>query len=233
MSSHPFTDICIPIHNALPDVQECLNTLVANTVEYRIILVDDFSDKETSDYLYQFSLEHPSTLLVRTSKQRWFTRASNLGLKLVRTDRSVLLNSDCVLDKDWLEELFAVWDECQQQHPERRIGLVGSIQSAEEPRRYAEYVKPAYVTGHCWLVSIPALFDISAARGMPGWYLDEVTPGAAHICSDRNASWEMNALGIATIASFKAAVGHKGGRSWHFNLGAISGLQPSDLDMNR
>jgi GT2 family glycosyltransferase len=230
---HPQTDIVIPVHNALPDVQECLATLTAHTTDYRLILVDDCSDRETSDYLYQFCLDHPSALMIRTSKQRWFTRASNLGLRLLRTERSVLLNSDCVLDSGWLDELFAVWDECQQQNPQRKIGLVGSIQSAEEPRRYAEYLHPAYVTGHCWLVSVSALFDISAARGMPGFYLDEVTHGAAHICSDRNASWELNKLGYATIASFKAAVGHKGGRSWNFNLGAVSALRPSDLDMDR
>jgi GT2 family glycosyltransferase len=231
--SHPFTDICIPVHNALPDVKECLATVTAHTPDCRIILVDDFSDRETSDYLYQFCLEHPSTVMIRTSKQRWFTRASNLGLKLVRTERSILLNSDCVVDSGWLDELFAVWDECQQQNPQRRIGLVGSTQSAEEPRRYAEYINPAYVTGHCWLCSVTALFEISAARGMPGWYLDETKPGTAHIRSDVEACWELNKLGYATIASFKAAVGHKGGKSWNFNLGAISALRPSDLDMDR
>jgi hypothetical protein len=77
------------------------------------------------------------------------------------------------------------------------------------------------------------MFEISAHRGMPGWYLDEVHPGAAHICSDRNASWEMNDLGFATIASFKSRVGHKGGRSWNHNIAAIAGLSHADLDMNR
>jgi GT2 family glycosyltransferase len=214
-------------------VKECLSTLIANTVDYRLILVDDFSDKETSDYLYQFCLEHPSTVMLRTSKQRWFTRASNLGLRLVRTERSVLLNSDCVLGPAWLEELFDVWDDFQRLNPQRRIGLVGSVMSDEEPRRYFEVTDPGYCTGHCWLVSINALFEISAARGMPGWYLDEQKPGAAHICSDRDGCWDLMKQGFAVIQSHKSIVGHKGGKSWGFNIGAISGLRAADLDMNR
>ena len=232
--SHPFTDICIPVRGALPDLKECLQTLQAHTQDYRLIFTDDFSDRETSNFLYDFCLANPSALMIRTSRQRWFTRASNLALRLVRTERSVLLNSDCVLDRGWLEELFDVWSEFQRQNPQRKIGLVGSVLSAEEPRRYAEIVYAGFVTGHCLLVSISALFDISAARGMPGWYLNEVNPHAAHIHSDRDCSWELQKLGYATIASFKSAVGHKFGRSWHCDLGAIP-RSPYDaaLDMNR
>jgi len=231
--SHPFTDIVIPVRNALSEVEECLTTLQANTQDYRLILVDDASERNVHDWLVDFSMKNPSSILVKTSRQRWFTRASNLGLRLLRTERSVLLNSDVVLGPGWLDELFDVWSDYQAQAPQTRIGLVGSTLSAEEPRRYADVREPGYVTGHCWLVSVSALFDISAARGMPGIYLDEVHRGAAHIHSDRIACNEMNKLGMATLASFKAAVGHKGGRSWNYDIGAVSGIRDVDLDMNR
>ena len=232
--SHPFTDVVIPVHNALSDLKECLVTVQQYTVDCRLILVDDCSEWNTTEFLYDFGKKNPSCIIMRTNRQRWFTRASNLGLKIVRTERSVLLNSDCVVDSGWLEELFDVWAEFQQQNPQRKIGLVGSVLSAEEPRRYAEIIYPGFVTGHCLLLSIPALFEISAARGMPGWYLNEVNVHAAHIHSDRDCSWELQKLGYATIASFKSAVGHKFGRSWHCDLGAIP-RSPQDpaLDMNR
>jgi len=138
------------------------------------------------------------------------------------------LNSDTVLDAGWLEELFDVWDECQAQQPQRRIGLVGSVLSAEEPRRYAESTNPGYITGHCWLMSINAAYEASAGRGQPGIYLDETKAGTAHIRSDVEYCWDLNRLDYATIASFKSKVGHKGGRSWNFNLGAISNLKVGD-----
>lgn len=233
MSTHPFADIVIPVRNALDDVRECLRTVEAHTSDYRLIFVDDFSDRETSNYLYDFCLAHPSAVVIRTSRQRWFTRASNLGLRLVRTERSVLLNSDVVVDVGWLEELFDVWDDFQRQNPQRRIGLVGSVMSAEEPRRYCEVMQPDYVTGHAWLVSITAMYEISAARGMPGWYLDEVKPGTSHIRSDVEGCWDLNRLGFATLRSHKSLVGHKGGRSWGYNLGALPHAGSAELDMNR
>src|ERR1035437_158730 len=226
--AHPQTDIVIPIRNALPDVKECLATLVVATTDYRLILVDDFSDRETSDYLYQFCLEHPSSLLIRTSSQRWFTRALNLGLRLVRTQRCVAVNSDVVFGDNWLEELFDVWDDFHQRNPVSKIGLVGSVQSAEEPRRYAQITKPGYVTGHCLLVDMDALFAISAARGMPGIYLNELRQDAIHIRSDMFASFELNDLGYATIASYKSACGHKGYRSWKMDLGSVAALRIKD-----
>jgi len=226
--SHPQTDVIIPVHNAAADLRECIDTLRQHTRSYRVILVDDFSEPEAENLCRQIAKEDPSTILIRSERQRWFTRAVNLGLRLVRTERSVVLNSDCVLGEGWLEELFAVWDECQAQCPQKRIGLIGSIMSDEEPRRYAESIKPDYVTGHCWLLSVNCLFDVSARRGMPGIYLDETKPGTAHIRSDVELCWDMNAMGIGTIKSFKAKVGHKGGRSWNYNIGAISGLRIKD-----
>jgi len=65
-------------------------------------------------------------------------------------------------------------------------------------------------------------------RGNPGWYLDEVHREAAHINSDRFLSYELNRVGYATVASFKSAVGHHGGKSWDYNLGRVSQIQLGD-----
>jgi glycosyltransferase involved in cell wall biosynthesis len=223
--SHPQTDVVIPVHNALDYTEACINSVFAHTPQInRLILVDDFSQPEVTAYLLSVLVNHSSALYIRTGTQRWFTRASNLGLRLVRTSRCVLLNSDCVVDKDWLEELYAVWTDVEETLPGKRIGLVGSTLSGEEPRRWAEYREPGYVTGHCLLLSVAVLSEISARRGMPGIYLDEVHQNAIHINSDRFLSYELNQAGYVTVASFKSAVGHHGGKSWGHNLAKISGL---------
>src|SRR6266403_1415928 len=107
---HPQTDIVIPVHNALQYTEPCINSLFEHTQNFRLILVDDFSNVETTNYLLGVLQRDPNILYVRTASQKWFTRASNIGLRLVRTQRAILLNSDCVVDNGWLEELFAVWD---------------------------------------------------------------------------------------------------------------------------
>jgi glycosyltransferase involved in cell wall biosynthesis len=223
---NPQTDIIVPVHNALEYVQPCMDTLFRHTKNVRLIIVDDYSQPETTAYLLGVMQRQPESVFIRTGSQRWFTRASNLGLREVRTQRAVLLNSDCVVDEGWLEELYAVWEEAEKLGA--RVGLVGSTLSAEEPRRWAEYKEPGYVTGHAWLCSIPIMSEMSERRGMSGWYLSEVDNGQIHIASDRMFCWELNRVGYATIASFKSAVGHHGGKSWGYDLGRISRLRSED-----
>lgn len=223
--NHPQTDVVVPVRDALEYTQNCFETLFAHTKDFRLIVVDDDSKVETTAYLMGLLLRQPTALYIRTGQQKWFTRASNLGLRMVRTPRAILLNSDCVVDEGWLEELYGVWEEASATPGVGRVGLVGSTLSAEEPRRWARIQHPGYVTGHCWLVSMEALSDISSRRGQPGWYLNEVLREAIHISSDRIGCWELNQAGWITIASMKAAVGHHGGKSWGYNLGRIASLR--------
>ena|SRR5258706_5412600 len=220
------TDIVIPVHDALNYTTACIESVFQYTKDFRLILVDDFSRVETTSYLMDVMKRQSIALYVRTAQQKWFTRASNIGLRLVRTQRSVLLNSDCVVDEGWLDELYAVWSDAEANG--LRVGMVGSVLSDEEPRRWGQYVEPGYVTGHCLLLSIPILSGIADKRGNSGWYLDEVHREAAHINSDRYLSYELNQAGYATVASFKSAVGHHGGKSWDYNLDRVSQIQLGD-----
>lgn len=221
------TDIVIPVHGALEYLRNCVSTLIEHTSSLnRIIFVDDASDLETTAYMLDQLRNHKSFLYIRSEKQRWFTRTVNLGLRLVRTQRVVIMNSDCVVDRGWLEELYDVWADAEKLG--MRVGLVGSVLSGEEPRRWVESKEPGYVTAHCWLCSMGALYNISARRGQPGIFLDETQNSTIHIRSDVIGCYEMNRAGYATIQSHKSAVGHIAGKSWGHNLAAIAGLKVGD-----
>lgn len=224
----PQTDIIVPIHDALEYTKACIDSLFAHTKNFRLILVDDFSQPETTAYLMGLLQKDPTMLYVRTAQQKWWTRASNIGLRLVRTQRCMLLNSDCVVDEGWLDELYDVWADAEAKMPGRRIGLVGSHLSAEEQRRWFEAVEPGYVTGHCLLLSMPILAEMADRRGTPGWYFNELDVQQIHIASDRILCWDMNRVGYATITSLKSAVGHHGGRSWGHQLSRLSSLRIGD-----
>ncbi len=223
---NPQCDVVLPVHNALDYTRACVESVFNHTRNFRWILVDDFSDIETTAFLLDVLKRQSTALYVRTGHQQWFTRASNIGLRLARTPRTILLNSDCVVDDGWLPELFHVWEESSRDGS--RVGLVGSTLSAEEPRRFGIYSEPGYVTGHCLLLSIPILAEMAERRGNPGWYFDEKNQSAIHINSDRFLSYEMNRAGYITVASFKSAVGHHGGKSWNYDLGRIARLQIGD-----
>jgi GT2 family glycosyltransferase len=229
----PLTYIVIAVHsrgeyNTVPYLDECMRTLKENTENFRVIYVDDYCDREGGDAIERHASTFAESYVIRTHKQRWFTRANNLGLRLVRSPWVVLLNTDTVLGERWLEELYGVRDDVQGTG--KRVGLVGSELSADEQRRYdiprfpTTPGNPGYVTAHCYLANMQALYECSAARGMPGWYLDETQQPMIHIRSDNEICQRMNELGYETVRSFKAQVGHRGGASWGHDLGRISGL---------
>lgn len=203
--------------------EKCVDTLTATTHNFRLLIVDDNSDLEGANVVARVASRFPGAKLIRTYFQHWFTKAYNLGLRLARTPRVVLLNADTELGAGWLEELYDVWEDFERSSG-RRVGLVGSVFSGDEQRRYIETVRPGYTTGHAWLVSMQALYDVSARRGQPGIYLDETSPLNIHIRSDVELCWTMNDIGWATITSFKSAVGHHGGKSWGHNVARVQCL---------
>lgn len=114
-------DIVVCVHNALQDVQRCLESVLRNTMPpYRLILVDDGSDAPTQEYLAQFSAEQ-SALLIRNEVARGYTLAANQGLRSTKGDVVVLLNSDTEVPPLWLDRLVM----CAASNS--RIGLVGPL----------------------------------------------------------------------------------------------------------
>jgi GT2 family glycosyltransferase len=129
-------------YNTVPYLDECMRTLKEHTQNFRMIFVDDFCDEAGTAAVASHAAQFPDSYVVRTMKQRWFTRAYNLGLRLVRSPWAVLLNVDTVIGPGWLDELYAVRDEAESQG--HRVGLVGSVFSAEEPRRWFVSQKPGF-----------------------------------------------------------------------------------------
>lgn len=229
----PKTDIVIAVRGTRQypiekDFQVCVESLVKHTQNFRLVLVDDNSDEEGRRVVESVASQFPTSVLVRTHRQNWFTRAYNKGLRMAVTPRVVMLNADTILDQNWLEELYGVWDEAEQQNG-LRVGLVGSVFSEPESRRWVNSQEPDYVTGHCWLVSMQAISEASTRRGMPGWYLDETRQDAIHIKSDVYLCWDLNRAGWATLKSFKSLVGHVGGRAWGYNLAQALSVQLSQV----
>ena len=204
------------------DFESCIDSLVKTTSNFRLVLVDDNSDSVGAGVVERVAAQFGNSLLVRTQFQRWFTRAYNLGLRLVRTPKAVILNADTILGEGWLEELYGVWADAEAAG--HRVGLVGSVLSAVELRRWIGTREPGYVTAHCQLVSMHAITEASEKRGQPGIYLDETRQDTIHIRSDVLRCWELNRLGWATIQSHKSSVGHAGGKSWGHSLPDINVL---------
>lgn len=217
----PNTDILVPFRSTrqFPTeeyIEKCVDTLVQFTHNFRLIFVDDNSDQVGRDCIQRIADRFPESTLIRTNKQRWFTRAVNLGLRMVKTEWAVEANSDVTFGEGWLEELYSVRDELINKGG--RVGLVGSVYAQNEMRRYVLTAEPNFVTGHCLLFNMPALREVANVRGTPNDYLDETKSQSIHIFSDNFISYDLNRLGYQTAMSFKSGVGHIAGKSWGHRL---------------
>lgn len=118
-------DIVVCIHNALADVQRCLDALVVRTdPAHRIILIDDGSEDECRDAVKRFGEHHPRCRLMRNQTALGYTKAANQGLRASTADLVVLLNSDTIVTFSWLERII----ECAASSTE--IGIVGPLSNA-------------------------------------------------------------------------------------------------------
>lgn len=126
LSSDSSVDIIVCVHNALPDVIQCLQSVLAARTDHadqRIIVVDDGSSPDTADYLRGMT-KHPLLSVYRNESAGGYTKAVNLGLSRSRADIAVLLNSDTMVPFGWIEKLRSVFER----YPD--IGIVSPLSNA-------------------------------------------------------------------------------------------------------
>jgi GT2 family glycosyltransferase len=147
----PSVDVVVCVHDALPEVRECLWSLLAKTDRpLRLIVVNDGSGEQTSRFLRAFADRHPMvTLIQREQPPHGYTLAANRGIEASQSDYVVLLNSDTVLTPGWLGRIVA----CGESHAE--MGILGplsnaashqSVPTVREGSRWAENPLPSWMT---------------------------------------------------------------------------------------
>jgi GT2 family glycosyltransferase len=89
--------IVIPAYKPTSLLKSCLDSLIEYTdlTKTKVIVVCNGSERDSVDYI--FSLNNPSIRFVWSQEALGFTKAANIGLKMVDTPYLILLNTDVVL----------------------------------------------------------------------------------------------------------------------------------------
>lgn len=105
--------IVIPSYNRRSFLNPCLESLTKQTFpRFEVIIVDDGSTDDTIEFLTEFKKGHPDFQL------RWFVHEENLGANVAR-NRGVqeakgefvaFLDSDCIVEPKWIEDLIKGFD---------------------------------------------------------------------------------------------------------------------------
>ena len=101
-------DIIVPIYNAYDDVVLCLNSLYNFTDlnRNRLILINDHStDPRIKEYLDKQAREN--IIVIHNEANKGFSNNINLGIAQSETHDVLLLNSDTIVTRKWLEKIEA------------------------------------------------------------------------------------------------------------------------------
>ena len=123
-------DVVVCVHNALAHVERCLASVLARTtVDFRLIVVNDGSDQPTTARLRELAASHAEMEVLETSAQPdagpiGYAGAANRGLRHGSADYVVLLNSDTVVPRLWIEGLLDAMSSGED------VGMVGPLSNA-------------------------------------------------------------------------------------------------------
>ncbi len=103
-------DIIVPIYNAFEDLRICLDSIYKNTdlQGNRLILINDNSpDERIKPYLDKQSETHGNVIVIHNGSNKGFSANINLGMAQSRDHDVILLNSDTVVTRNWVEKMTA------------------------------------------------------------------------------------------------------------------------------
>lgn len=149
--------IIIPIKDELMVTTMCLDSILAYTKNFELILINDGSSQDTSKFLLNFAQKPanlPQTkLITHNNIPLGWVKSINDGLKEAKGDFICFLNNDVVVSPGWLEKMlkhFAV---------DKELGALGPTTNRVEGYQHIDYNREGVdfqytdvLTGFCILL---------------------------------------------------------------------------------
>lgn len=125
--------IAIPTYNRAEDLDKCFNSLIVQTVlPKEIIMVDDSDNDEIEKLIEKRNKEfkEKNILLkyIRNEKEKSTSIARNIGAEKTTGDIILFLDSDVILDEDYIKEILKVYEENKN-----ALGVQGYIKGNKKP----------------------------------------------------------------------------------------------------
>ena len=108
----PLVSIVIPAHNALPELRDCLNSIVTQSFDLslaEVVVVDDGSTDGTWELLREYDEKFPGLFTLRRLPEASGTpaRPRNEGLRLAQGEYVLFVDADDWLGREALERMMA------------------------------------------------------------------------------------------------------------------------------
>ena len=130
--------IVIPTYNRMNDVDACINSIVIQTTLPKEILIVDDSDNDEIENLIKYKKEKFKEMgialtYIKNERERGLTTARNAGIKNAAGDIILFLDSDTILDRNYVKEILKIYKE----KPDA-MGVQGIIQNVEKEKKFTD-----------------------------------------------------------------------------------------------
>jgi GT2 family glycosyltransferase len=128
--------VVIPAYNAKASISKCLDGLVNQSIdrsEYEVIVVDDGSTDSTADIVQDFE----NVRLIKQDNQGPAS-ARNNGAKHATGDIILFTDSDCIPEKNWIEQMIRPFNDNAE-----IVGVKG-IYKTDQKELIARFVQAEY-----------------------------------------------------------------------------------------
>lgn len=106
LREQPLVSIIVPVYNAKVYLQECVNSLLAQTYgNLEIILIDDGSTDGSRELMAELYGAQPRVLLLEQECNQGASAARNRGIKEAKGKYLSFVDSDDLADKDYVEAM--------------------------------------------------------------------------------------------------------------------------------
>ncbi|MFH1257062.1 MAG: glycosyltransferase [Candidatus Diapherotrites archaeon] len=117
--------VIVPAFNAEKTIGQCLESLLQQSFgrkEFEVLVVDDGSTDGTAEKVKKFGKE----VKLIAQENRGPAAARNNGARNAKGEVLVFIDSDCVAEKNWLQEMVAPIDEA-----EKIVGVQGTYRTRQ------------------------------------------------------------------------------------------------------
>jgi GT2 family glycosyltransferase len=224
----PHISVLIPTCNRPDDLRRCLESLRAvRYPSWDIVLVDQSDDVRTQSIADAFS-EFLPTLVHRRMQGKGASRARNLGVGISWGEILALLDDDCTVEPDWLEQVANAF----ARHPHAAL-VIGRVTSAPHDPRLC-FIPVSDVRTEHVLCGLGGFLDAESMGA--SYYLRRAAtervgpfdvcfgPGAPFFmnCEDIDYVYRLLGSGCTVIKTPSIVVQHYGSRD--YQSGAVSRL---------
>jgi len=132
--------VIIPTYNRVKDVDACLNSIIVQTtLPKEIIIVDDSDTTEVENLIEQrkggFKDKDMDVIYLRNRREKSLTIARNIGIDHATGDIILFIDSDVVLDNNYIKEILKVYKKRGD-----ALGVQGLIQRKKDDRVILKFV---------------------------------------------------------------------------------------------